>query len=171
MVTSKVAIRSSNKLRTAVLAAGTEQKDPKCYANMICKFSNSDDGCKKGATCEAKNVPKESACSNGGSKYHDARKCPRSPPATKKRKKKKKDRPSRQHDGPHDQDHDRPHDHMTSCQATRAKEGTSSGSRAVNLSQNEQEVPLLNLNVDSSWTLACFIHQIWSGNASTSPCT
>eukprot|EP00971_Amphidinium_carterae_P111013 2198831-Amphidinium_carterae.1 len=55
----------TNKERTSALAAGadnrqeTEQERKERYAKMVCKFFASDDGCKKGKSCEAKRVPKD----------------------------------------------------------------------------------------------------------------
>eukprot|EP00971_Amphidinium_carterae_P025588 504598-Amphidinium_carterae.1 len=65
MATSKVTLKSSTtKEKTAALAAGTERDQDRRerFANMICKFFASDDGCKKGKMCEAKHVPKDKGC-------------------------------------------------------------------------------------------------------------
>eukprot|EP00971_Amphidinium_carterae_P019613 386295-Amphidinium_carterae.2 len=63
--TSKVALKStSNKEKTSALAPAwyrlsrlRQGHKDNCYANMVRKSFATEDGCKKGKSCEAKHVP------------------------------------------------------------------------------------------------------------------
>eukprot|EP00971_Amphidinium_carterae_P055315 1090290-Amphidinium_carterae.2 len=76
----------TNKERTSALAAGadnrqeTEQERKERYAKMVCKFFASDDGCKKGNSCEARHLPKDKGCKVCGSIKHHTSKCDRNKP-------------------------------------------------------------------------------------------
>eukprot|EP00971_Amphidinium_carterae_P044879 882339-Amphidinium_carterae.2 len=97
VATSRVAMKTTmtNKERTSALAAGadnrqeTEQERKERYAKMVCKFFASDDGCKKGKSCEAKHVPKDKGCKVCGSIKHHTSKCDRTQPSKPKAEGKK----------------------------------------------------------------------------------
>eukprot|EP00971_Amphidinium_carterae_P212711 4221326-Amphidinium_carterae.1 len=92
VATSRVAMKTTmtNKERTSALAAGadnrqeTEQERKERYAKMVFKFLASDDGCKKGKSCEARHVTKEKGCKVCGSIKHRDSKCDRTQPSKPK---------------------------------------------------------------------------------------
>eukprot|EP00971_Amphidinium_carterae_P316607 6293628-Amphidinium_carterae.1 len=92
VATSRVTMKTTmtNKERTSALAAGadnrqeTEQERKERYAKMVCKFFASEDGCKKGKSCEARHVAKEKGCKICGSHKHHASKCDRTQPSKPK---------------------------------------------------------------------------------------
>eukprot|EP00971_Amphidinium_carterae_P171398 3397815-Amphidinium_carterae.1 len=53
----------------------TEKERRERHANMVCKFFASDDGCKKGQSCEARHVQKGKGRKVCGSLMHSTRKC------------------------------------------------------------------------------------------------
>eukprot|EP00971_Amphidinium_carterae_P328893 6461010-Amphidinium_carterae.2 len=81
-MTSKVAMKKNLtriRLPLLLLELITETKIPSAML-IYCKFFASDEGCKKGTSCEAQRLPKEKGCATCGSICHDTRKCERNQP-------------------------------------------------------------------------------------------
>eukprot|EP00971_Amphidinium_carterae_P114320 2265170-Amphidinium_carterae.2 len=86
VATSKVAMKTTmtNREKISAVAAGTDNRQEtekerrERYANMVYKYFASDDGCKKGQSCEARHVLKEKGCKVCGSNRsmrHPTHKC------------------------------------------------------------------------------------------------